>query len=882
MRWQAKLSMRVKMLFARGRSAEALDAELRDHLERQLAENIAAGMSADDARLAALRVFGNPALVRDQVHGTWSWNGLELVVRDLRYAVRTLSRTPGFTAVAILVMGLGIGINTAIFSIVQHILMEPLALPEPGQLYAIWARSDSLGQARIAASGPDFLDYRDQSGSFTALAEMVPHFTVTWTGDGEPRLVTCTGVSDDFFRMLGVHPYLGRFYNASEYAELGTASIVVSYRFWKNQLQGDPHVIGRVIHFEETAQTIIGVAPPMPDLLPDTNTYPTLTTRPSWTYMKWRGNKFLTVMGRLKPGVSAAVAEDELTAILRRAPGESPDVRVRLTPLKDDLVGGVHTQLQIIMAATALVLLIACINLAALLLARAARRGAEIALRVSLGAGARRLTQQFMAEGLVLAVGGCLVGVAMGWFALRLIARLRGLDLPRMDGVHLNGAVLLVTAAVAVATTLLFGWAPMLGFRRASLAPALRSGRTETGCSHRRSFAWLVVAEIACSVILSVCAGLLLHSFLRLQHVDPGFQPDLMWTTYLRTNYYKTQDGRGFWRDVLAGVSTLPGVRSAALADCTPGRDAADATLVFGDRANDPTHAPPAQGCWISADFFKTSATPLLHGRLFSEGDGADARAVVLINAEAAREYWPGENPIGKQIGVNYTGAGRVSTGPSRMRQVVGVVEAMKMGALDSEMKPAVYMPYLQDETGHDMAGMSLFVRSAANPAALASSVRARIQAIRPNQPVDDMQPLTELMAQSLAPRRYSLLLLGGFAGLAVLLSALGIYGVVSYTTMQRTREFGVRIALGASRRSVMTVVFRHGLLLTAMGAGLGALGAVWATRALAHLLFQVSPLDAVSFGCAIALLAFIAVFACLLPAWRASRLDPMTALRRE
>jgi predicted permease len=882
MRWLAQLHMRIQMLFVRGRSVERLDAELREHLARQIEENLAAGMTADEARMAALRAFGNPALVREQAHETWSWNGLELLLGDLRYGMRTLSRTPGFTAVAILVMALGIGINTAIFSIVHHILMEPLALPQPSQLYAVWARSDAQGQSRIAASGPDFLDYHDASRSFTALAETIPHFTVTWTGDGEPRLVDCTGVSDDFFAMLGVHPYLGRFYNASEYARLESGSIVVSYRFWQSQRGGDPHVMGRVIHFEETASTIIGVAPPMPDLLPNTDIYPTLTTRPSWDYMKWRGNKFLSVMGRLKPGASPRAAEDELTAILRRAPGEPPDVRVQLTPLKDDLVGGVHTQLQIVMAATALVLLIACINLAALLLARSARRGAEIALRVSLGAGPRRLTQQFMAEGLVLAIGGCLLGVAMGWFALRLIARLPGLQLPRMDGVHLNGTVLLATAAVAVATTLLFGWVPMLGFSRTNLAPALRSGRTETGRSHRRSFAWLVVAEIACSVILSVCAGLLLHSFVRLQHVDPGFQPDSMGTTYLRTNYYKTSEGRNFWRDVLAGVSTLPGVRSAALGDCTPGRDAAAATLVFADRANDPNHAPPTQGCWISADFFKTSATSLLQGRLFNERDDVDAPLAVIINSEAARQYWPGENPIGKRIGVNYTGAGRVSSGPPLMREVVGVVGSIKNGSPDSATEPAVYMPYLQDETGHDMATMSLFVRSSANPAALNDSVRARIRAVRPTQPVEDLQPLTELMAQSLAPRRYSLSLLGAFAALAVFLSALGIFGVVSYTTQQRTREFGVRIALGATQASVMSQVFRQGLALTASGAAIGAGGALWATRALAHILFEVSPLDPVSFACAIALLAVISTCACLLPAWRASRLDPMKALRTE
>jgi putative ABC transport system permease protein len=450
-----------------------------------------------------------------------------------------------------------------------------------------------------------------------------------------------------------------------------------------------------------------------------------------------------------------------------------------------------------------------------------------------------------------------------------------------MDGVHLNGAVLSATAAVAVFTTLLFGWAPLLAFSRTNLVSALRGGRTETGRSHRRSFAWLVIAEIACAVVLSVCAGLLLRSFWRVEHVDPGFQPESMLTTYLRTNYY-TAEGRGFWRDVLSGVSSLPGVSSAALGDCTPGKGASTATLVFSDRANDPDHAPPTQGCWISADFFKTSGTPLLKGRFFTANDDADAPPTVIINAEAARQYWPGENPIGKKIGVNYTGPGRVGTGTPRMREVVGVVGAIKHGALDSATEPVVYMPYLQDETGHDMATMSLFVRSPAFAPALADSVRDTIHAVRPNQPVEHLEPMTELMAQTLAPRRYSLSLLGAFAALAVLLSALGIYGVVSYATLRRTREFGVRIALGAPRSSVMSQVFRQGLALTAAGSAIGAGGALWATQALSRALFQVSPFDPLSFAIAIGLLALISICACLLPAWRASRLDPIQALRME
>ena len=354
-----------------------------------------------------------------------------------------------------------------------------------------------------------------------------------------------------------------------------------------------------------------------------------------------------------------------------------------------------------------------------------------------------------------------------------------------------------------------------------------------------------------------------------------------MLTTYLRTNYYSAE-GRGFWRDVLQQVATLPGVRAAALADCKPGKGAAIATLVFSDRPNDPNHPPAAQGCWTSSDFFRVSQTPLIHGRFFTPDENADTAPVLIINEQAARKFWPGEDPIGKTIGINYTGPGRTSKSAPRMREIVGVVRGMKQGPLELPIEPAVYMPYLQDETNHDMATMSLFVRSVADPVALESSIRARIHVVAPQQPIDDMQTLQDVVAQSMAPRRYSLSLLAAFAVLALLLSAIGIYGIVSYTTQLRTREFGIRIAVGATRTSVMSNIFQRGLALTAAGAILGVGTALLLTRILAQLLFEVTPLDALSFASAVVLLALTSIGACLLPAWRASRLDPIRALRSE
>ena len=869
-----------RQFFSRRRRYDDLSVSIQEHIEERTDELVEQGMARAKAEQAARREFGNVTLIQERSREAWQWPTVESILADIKFALRQLRKSPVFTLTTALILTLGIGINTAIFSIVHHVLLEPLPFPNAGQLYAVWARSDAQGAARIAASGPDFLDYQDQSRLFSQIT-MSLGFTETWTGDGDPKLLLCTGVSESFFSMLDVPIYMGRYYTADEYTRLNSGTILISYRFWKTKLGGDPRVLGRVIHIGGSPQTIIGVTPPLPDLYPETDVWPTITTHPSWPFMQWRSNKFLTVIGRAKPGVTREMAQAELTGILRRAPGEPPDVRVQAIPLKDDLVGTVRTQLRIIMFSVALVLLVACMNVAALLSARSARRFGEMTLRLSLGAGHGRLRQQLLVEGFVLTILACAPGVLLAWLTLHFLPYLPGLDIPRLEGIHLNGAALLATGAIAAVTTLFFGWAPSLKFSSLNLASSLRNGRADTGRSQHRTFSGLVVAEIACSMVLSVCAGLLLHSYWRLAHVDPGFEPDHMLTTYLRTNYYGPE-GRSFWRDVLQGVATLPGVRAAALADCTPGQDAAIATLVFGDRPNDRNHAAPAEGCWTSSDFFRVSGTPLIQGRSFTSNDNADSAPVVIVNEQAVRKYWPEENPIGRQIGINYTGPGRTGNSTPRMRQIVGVVQGMKHGSLELPTGPAVYLPYLQDETNHDMASMSLFVRSVADPVTLEGSIRARIHAVRPDQPIDEIRSMEDIVSRSLAPRRYSLSLLGAFAALALLLSAVGIYGIVSYTTTQRMREFGIRIAVGATRGHVMTVVFRHGLMLTLAGTVTGVGAALLLTRVLTQLLFQISPFDATSFTLSVVLLGLISVAACVIPALRAARLDPVDALRSE
>jgi putative ABC transport system permease protein len=621
--------------------------------------------------------------------------------------------------------------------------------------------------------------------------------------------------------------------------------------------------------------------PPMSDLFPNTDVWPKLTIRPSWPYMQWRGNKFLRVTGELKPGVTPAMAEEDLTAILRRVREEPRDVQVHLTPLKEDFVGNVRVPLYATLGAAALILMVACINVAALLLARMVKREGEIAVRLSLGAGLPRIAQQLVTESMLLSAIGCAVGLLIAWAVLRLLARVPNLPLPRMDSVHLNGPALLATIAITTAITILFGWISSVGFSRLNLFSALRPRSLEITGRRGLSLALLVMGEIACSVVLTVSVCLLVHSFWRVIHVDPGFQPQSLLRVYLRTNYY-TEKGRAFWKGVLTETASLPGVRHVALSDWRPGRDAATATFVFEDRPNDPTRLPSGEGSWVSDDFFRTVGTPLLAGRLFAEHDDDKAPAVAIINDEAARQFWPDQNPIGKRIGVNYTGPGRRTEAVPRLREIVGVVGNIRHDSLDAPAAPSIYLPYLQDETNHDMATMSLFVRADGNAMALADSVRNRIHAVDPNQPAQTIQDVADMVSQSVATRRYTLILVSAFTTVGVLLAAVGVYGVISYATSQRAREFGIRIALGATRGRVISYVLRGSAVLTTLGSLIGVFGAVFLSRLFSSLLFEISPLDILSFSAGVTLLGLVSIGSSLLPAWRASRVDPIIAMQSE
>ena len=866
----------LRSLFRKEQVSKELDEELGGFLEMAAEEKMKNGMSRKDALRAVRLERGNLEVTKEVVRSA----GWEFFVgtlwQDLRFAVRMLRNSPGFTGVAVLTLALGIGANTAVFSVVESVLLRALPFQDSERLFAIWAVQK--GQAdRIGASMPEFEDYKDQSHSFESMANLLSGWTYTWTGQGEPRTVNCTGVSYDFFPMLGIKPYLGRLYHPEEYHVDGV-QVVISYRFWKEQLGSDPHVIGRILNLDGTAQTVIGVMPPVPDLFPETDVWAKMV--PDFRWMRMRGNKFLDLVGRLKPGVTHEQAEQELTAILHRGPGESPEVSVHLVPLKDDLTGNVRSQLQMVMAAVSLVLLIACANVAYLLLARSSRRRPEIALRVSLGAGKGRLMRQFITENLILATLGGIAGLVIAVGGVRLFERVG--SLPRSTSIGVDMYALSFALFITVLTGLLVALAPCTAFSKLDLIARLKTGRGEAGSvgGSRSRSRLLLVSEISLAVLLSVGAGLLLRSFQQAEHLDPGFIPDHLLTTYLRNN--DGSAGRLFFPELVEKTAELPGVSAAALGKCMPGVYAPSAVLIFGDRPNDPLNVPTVEACWISSDYFTAIGSRLVKGRFFTIHDNANSLAVVIMNQALAESYWPGRNPIGAKIEVDYVGAGRNIAGAPRFREVVGVVANVKQKGLDRPAEPALYTPYLQDETNHAFAGFNLFVRTVGAPTSLASTVRALVHSLRSEQPIDAMQTMNDALFRALAPRRLSLVLVGSFAGLALLLSAIGIFGMIAYAVSQRTHEFGVRMALGAQRQDVLQLVLGDGLKIAATGVFLGIGASFVVTRFMRSLLYAVGPNDPLTFAVVPLLFALVALAACYIPAHRASRVDPIVALRFE
>ncbi|CAN5880254.1 ABC transporter permease [soil metagenome] len=811
---------------------------------------------------------------------------MDTLLQDIRYAARRLLKSPGFTLVAVLTLALGIGANSAIFSVVNAVLLRSLPFAEPEQLVVFGTTKRGEEPRAGSMSPPDYMSLREHNRSFSDVSAF-SYGGATLTGMDEPERIEAAWVSAGFFELFGAAPVLGRTIAPEEVQPGNTTVAVLSYAMWQQPFGGDPDVIGRTITLNGVTRTIIGVAPRGFDFPQKRALWVPLTHNEffsSETAVNRRA-QYLNVAGRLRPGVSVEQAAAEVRSLAAQLEQQFPETNTNVTlatlPLHEVMVGEVRTPLLVLLGAVGLVLLIACANVANLLLARAAAREGEIAVRAALGAGRGRLVRQLLTESVLLGLIGGALGLLLAYWGTTLLSALRLEGIPRLDEIGLDGAVVGFTLVVALLTGAIFGLIPALQATRTDLTSTLREGgRGALGGvrgSHARSM--LVVSEMALAVMLLIGAGLLIRSFLQLQQVDPGFRTEqaLAFDLELPSQSYSEGPQQAeFFRALIERLQPLPGVQAVSAVNILP---MANDRFIINFDVEGRDEAPPGERPVLEVrvatpDYFRTMGIPLRRGRAFGDADRADAPPVVVINEMAARRYFPDEDAIGQRI--------RLGWGPGDDRfaggEVVGVVADVRQVGPSEDYVPEIYLPYTQVP----VSDMSVIVRTAGDPLALAGVLRSQVRELDPNLPLSNLRTLDQLVAQSVAQPRFYMLLLTVFAAVALALAAIGIFGVMSYSVAQRTREIGIRVALGAEPQRVLQLVVGRALRLALLGVAVGLLGALALTRLLESLLFGVSTTDPLTFVAVAVLLAAVALLASYLPARRASGVDPIVALRAE
>src|ERR1044071_5173610 len=817
------------------------------------------------------------------------------LLQDVRYGLRMLWKNPGFTAVVVLSLALGIWSNTAIFSVVDAVLLRPLPFPKPEQLVLV--RDDLTGRQmeNVGMSVPELKDLQQSADVFEEVAGVGP-VDANLTGSDRPERVELLAVSANYFSLLGASARLGRVFGPQDYADGFAEGVVISDGLWHRMFGADPAVLGRRIHAGTDAYTIIGVMPPG-------FRHPGRTLRDDvemWANAGFVGTPFNNpprnvrmlpgAIARLKPGVNVGQAQSRVDSLVSRLreqfPGDYPAEAgwaVRLLPAHENLVGRARV---VLLGAVGLVLLIGCVNIANLMLARSTARQREMAIRLALGASRRRIVMQLLTESLLLSLaGGAVALLAVVWL-LELLVRVVPADIPRLHEVGFDGGVLLFVFAVSLLTGLLFGLVPALQASRPDLTVSLKDGGKGTGSGSRgqRFRSALVVTEVALSLVLMIAAGLLFRSFERLTEGDPGFDPPggLMARIWLpvpnnpELDPYRPPAKRAaFVREVLRRAKALPGVQYAAVGagnGVPPLGPHFKGPFTIEEKAEMDAAPPTAQFSSVTPDYFRALGTPLVRGRFFDDSDALEAQPVALVDEEAARRFWPGEDAVGKRIKPNR----RASNAP--WVTVVGVVGNVKTEGFDQADQPHFYMCLFQN-VGYAMA---VYLRAEGDPKTLTQALRREVQSVDPNLPVFGERTMEEVVSASLAQRRFALQVVGGFGVLALLLAGIGIYGVVAYSVSQRTREIGIRLALGASTGAILRWVFRQGMRLALLGTAAGLVGAFALTRLLGGLLYGVAPTDPLTYAGLALLLAAVALLACYVPARRATKVDPMVALRYE
>ncbi len=802
------------------------------------------------------------------------------LMQDVRYALRTLVKSPAFTLVALAALALGIGANTAIFSMVYTVMLRPLPYPEPQQMVMVWEDWQRKGGPQREWTNPtNFADWRAQNTVFSEMF-FINGWNPTLTGDGEPELLNGSAASHGMFATLGVQPALGRGFSEAEDKPNGPRVIVLSDALWRRRFGADRNVLGRTVQLSGNPYTIIGV-------MPRHFMYPIIQNAELWTPAQLepvnsRGNAFLRVIARLKPGVSLQQAQAEMSTIAARLEQQYPETNkgggIYLANLQADMAGGARPALLVLLGAVGFVLLIACANVANLLLARASVRQKEIAVRTALGASRGRLIAQLLTESVLLSAAGGVLGLAIAYWTSSALGAYAANSIGQSYDFSLDGAVLAFTAVVSLATGMIFGLAPALEVTRNGLQDSLKEGARGSSGARQNLRRVLVVSEVALSLVLLVGAGLLMKSFYLLLKQNPGFNPKnvvAMSITLPQTKYPEAAQSTATFAQILETIRALPGVKSAGAVNNLPlGPNNSDATFFVQGQPDPP--AERQQRAWytpITTGYLETMQIPLLRGRLFEERDTAQAGRVILINETLAKEYFPGEDPVGKRLGF-----GRRATPQTNYREIVGVVGNVRFFGLNQEETAAIYFPHAQVASRR----MNIVARTEGDPMAIAAALRSAVWRFDRDLAIPSLQTLEEVISGSLTARRFTLLLLGAFSALAMLLAAIGLYGVMAYAVAQRTREIGIRMALGAHPRDVLRLVLGQGMALTGVGLAIGIALALALGRSMSSLLYGLAPHDPATFAAVAMLLAGVAALASYIPARRAMRVDPVVALRYE
>ncbi len=808
-----------------------------------------------------------------------------ILIQDLRFAFRQMVKKPGFTAVVVLTMALGIGANAAIFSVLDAVLLRPLPYSKPDRLIKVWTRFTGIGAPNDQnwVSAPEFRDFQQLNKSFSDLAA-IGSGSINLGVKGSPQRVVGASVSPNLFPMLGTQPMLGRTFLPEEAQPGRDHEVVLSYGLWRRVFGGNRNVIGSTIDIDGVPMSVVGVMPEGFAYPDEAEIWGPLAFSPDDLSENSRGNHGFEVLGRMKPELTEAQVQSDMDRVGRTMieqhgayPYKKFNFGIILHPLLEETVGDVKPSLMVLMAAVGLVLLIACANIANLLLVRSTERQQEMETRMALGASGSRLVRQLLTESVVLAFAGGLVGVAITPWILRGLVAIAAKSLPRAVHTSIDGRALLLTAAISLTTGILFGLAPALHGGRKQQFEGLKGGRSTEGKRPKRLRSALVICETAFSLLLIAAAGLLLRSFAEILKVDPGFRPDGVLTMRValpETIYSKPEQVRGFYAELLDRVQRLPGVKAAGAVSALPlsGQGSSGTTTIDSQSVPLEETTPEADQRIATPDYFKAMGISLVRGRFFDARDSDTAPPVVMVDESLAQTYWPNQDPIGKRL---HSG-GRGSKAP--WATVVGVVRHVRNRTLETRSRVEVYWP----ENQRPFGAMALAIRVGGNPMSLVPTIQREVSAIDPDLPVYKVSSMTEVMGDSLERRRLALILLAVFAGLALLLASVGIYGVTSYGIAQRHREIGLRMALGADRGRVLRMLLRSGLATIAIGLGVGLVLALTLTRLMSGLLFSVRTWDPAALGGAAVLLLAAALLAIFVPARRATHVNPMVALRYE